>query len=257
MSLTALRTEDFRFSQPAPPSRSSAGAGPSPADGVLLDEVQPLDRDEELRVARVAQVDHLAHDARVVDRREAREAAEAVVAVDDDVPDPQVAQVGEERLGRRLPPRRRGARLAEEVRRREEEDARAAGTGSPRRGPPDDDAARARRERRGRVAVRALVVDLVLGEEALDVLALALRRGGEDDREAVLPRARDLLRRVREPVLEGEDRLGADRDGLARGDGGREGEERSAARRPRRAGPRRPRGASGSGATRPAARAFS
>ena len=75
------------------------------------------------------------------------------------------------------------------------------------------------------------------------MLALALRRRGEDDREAVPPRARDLLRRVREPVLEREDRLGADRDGVARGHGGREREDGPPRDVLSRAGRRPPRGA--------------
>ena len=150
--------------------------------GVFLDQVEPFDRDEELCVAGVAEVDHLADDARIVDPGEAHERAEAVVAVDDDVARPEVAEVGKKRLRRRAPLRRPGARLAEEVRRRDEKKA-AGAEAEARQRPAVDDAARARRERRDGVG---LEVDVVLVEKLLDVLALPLRRGGEDDREAAL-----------------------------------------------------------------------
>ena len=181
---------------------------------------------------------------------------EAVVAVDDDVPDLQVAEVRQERLRRGLAARRRGARLAEEIRRREEQDARRPEEEARAR-PARDDAARAGRERRDGVLGLSVVLDLVFVEEALDVLALALRLGGEENGEAVLPRARDLLRDVREPVLEGQDRLGPDRDRVAaRARRGRARRAR-AVRAPsvrRSASPAR---RAGSGTTRPALRAFS
>ena len=89
---------------------------------VLLEEVEPFDRDEEPGVPRVAQVDHLPRDAAVLDRHEAAEEADAVVAVDDEVPRLQVAQVGEERLGGGLAARGGGAGLAEDVGGREDEE---------------------------------------------------------------------------------------------------------------------------------------
>ena len=154
----------------------------------------------------------------VLDVRETRESSQPVVAMHDDVAHLQVAQVREERLRRGLPPRRLGARLAEEIHRREEEDARRTEEEARARAARED-AARPRRERRDHVFGLSLVLDLVLGEEPLHVLALALRRGGEHDGETVPPRAHDLLRHVRQPVLERQDRLRSDRDRLARRNG--------------------------------------
>ncbi len=191
------------------------GERPFAGRGVLLDEVQALDRHEQLRVSRVAHVHHLARQPRVLHVRETGELSEPVVAMHDDVAHLQVAEVREECLRRGLPPRGLGARLAEEIHRREEENARRAEHETRARA-AGDDAAGPRRERRDDVLGRSLVLDLVFGEQALHVLALALRRGGEQDREAVLPRARDLLRHVRQPVLERQDRLRSDRNRLAR-----------------------------------------
>ena len=193
---------------------------------VFLDEIQPFDGHEQLRVSGVTEVDHLADEAGVLDAREPRESPEAVVAMHDDVPDLQVTKVRQERFRRGFAARRRGARLAEEVRRREQQNARGPEE-KPRARAARNDAARAGREGRNDVLGSSLMLDLVFVEKALDVLALALRLGGEENGKAVLPRARDLLHDVREPVLEGQDRLRADRDLLASRHGRGEGDERA------------------------------
>ena len=168
---------------------------------VLLEQVEPLDRDEEPGVARVAQVDHLPRDAAVLDRHEAAEEADAVLAVDDEVPRLQVAQVGEEGFGGGLSARGGGAGLAKDVRGREDEQPPRTEEETRRRAAVDE-AAGSGRERRGRVSVRSGEGDLVLGEDPCEVLALSFRGGRQDDGEAVAPRALDLARDVGEAVLE-------------------------------------------------------
>ena len=84
---------------------------------VLLDQVEPLDRDEQLVVAVIAELEELLRASPAAAHAEllqADELADAVVDVDDEVADLQVAQVGEKRLGevaalsrRRGAPRRR------------------------------------------------------------------------------------------------------------------------------------------------------
>ena len=69
--------------------------------GVLLDEVEPLDRDEQLVLAGVAELHELLRREADVDLLQADEHADAVVDVDDEVADLQVAEVGEERARRR------------------------------------------------------------------------------------------------------------------------------------------------------------
>ena len=65
MSRMAFLTLVLAFSQDVPPSRSSGGLR---AAGVFLNEVEPLDRDEELVVAVIAQLEKLLHDVAVADR---------------------------------------------------------------------------------------------------------------------------------------------------------------------------------------------
>ena len=72
--------------------------------GVLLDEIEPLDRDEELVLAGVAELHELLRRRSDVDALEADEHADAVVHVDDEIVDFQVAEVGEKRARGRPPP---------------------------------------------------------------------------------------------------------------------------------------------------------
>ena len=101
MSRMAFLTRVFAFSHVVPPSLSSDGRDGA---GVLLDEIEPLDRDEELVLARVAELHELLRRRADVDALETDEHADAVVDVDDEIVDFQVAEIGEERAGGRPPP---------------------------------------------------------------------------------------------------------------------------------------------------------
>ena len=68
--------------------------------GVFLDQVEPLDRHEQLVVAGVAQLEELLHAVADANLLQADEHADAVVDVDDEVADLQIAKIGEKRLGR-------------------------------------------------------------------------------------------------------------------------------------------------------------
>ena len=98
MSRIAFLTRVLAFSQVVPPSRSSAGLRRA---GVALDEIEPLDRDEELVVAGIAELHELLRLDADLDALQADEHADAVIDVDDEVADLQVAEVGEERRASR------------------------------------------------------------------------------------------------------------------------------------------------------------
>ena len=68
------------------------------AAGVFLDQVETLDRHEQLRVAEIAKLEELLHDVAAGDGDllEADELADAVIDVNDQIADLEVAQVGEE-----------------------------------------------------------------------------------------------------------------------------------------------------------------
>ena len=83
--------------------------------GVLLDQVQPLDRNEELVLAGVAELHELLRRQADVDPLQADEHADAVVDVHDEVVDLQVAEVREERARRGAPPLVRLALFLEDV----------------------------------------------------------------------------------------------------------------------------------------------
>jgi hypothetical protein len=95
----AFFTRVLAFSHVAPPRRVE---GRARAAGVLLDQVEARDRDEQLVVARVAQLQELLRlvgpDGHLL---QADELADAVVHVDDQVAHLQIAKVGEEGLRRR------------------------------------------------------------------------------------------------------------------------------------------------------------
>ena len=99
MSRMAFLTRVFAFSHVVPPSLSSGWT----RAGVFLDEIEPLDRDEELVVAGIPQLHELLLRLPGAEGNlpEADERADAVVHVDDEVADLEVAQIGEKRLGRR------------------------------------------------------------------------------------------------------------------------------------------------------------
>ncbi len=108
MSRIAFLTRVLALSQVVPPSRSSAGCA---AARVLLDQVEALDRDEELVVAGVAEL----HELLGVERRRSSffrptNTADAVIDVDDVVADLEVAEVREEACGARPRPTARRPR---------------------------------------------------------------------------------------------------------------------------------------------------
>ena len=81
------------------------------AAGVLLHQVEALNRHEQLVVAVVAQLEELVRGVADADLLQADELADAVVDVHDQVADLEIAQVGEERRGQR-PFARRAAAMA-------------------------------------------------------------------------------------------------------------------------------------------------
>ena len=101
MSRMAFLTRVLAFSHVVPPSLSSAAAR---AAGVLLNEIEPLERDEQLVVAGVAELHELLRapgPAPTAELLQADEPADAVVDVDDEIADLEVAEVGQERASRR------------------------------------------------------------------------------------------------------------------------------------------------------------
>src|SRR5262249_17996680 len=97
------------------------------AAGVLLDEIEPLERDEELVVAGVAKLHELLLAGFAVRVRrtgrellEADESTDAVVDVDDEITDLQIAKIGEELTGGGTPALVYAPLFFEEIRFREE-----------------------------------------------------------------------------------------------------------------------------------------
>ena len=193
----AFLTRVFARSHVVPPSRSSGGLRRA---GVLLDEVEPLDRDEQLVVAGVAELEELLRAVADADLLQADEHADAVVDVDDEVADLEVAQVREKRLASptagapapgALPRRRRPRRRSGERRR--------AG-GSPRDRLPDG-------HQHGRVprvlgALDRHGEDLVVLEQLDRALGAARRRGDEQHRLALLAQPPDLGRPSRHAAVQ-------------------------------------------------------
>ena len=153
------------------------------AAGVLLDQIEPFDRDEQLVFAVIAELEKLLHD--VADAYgqllEADELADAVVDVHDVVADLEVAQIREERRGQRsLPARRRATALfLEDVRlgielqcrRRPAEAARQVALGDEHR-TLDTFVGLTRGQR----------ADLVVAQQFDRALGAAVRAGDEQDR---------------------------------------------------------------------------
>ncbi len=113
MSRIAFLTLVFARSHDVPPRRSIGGLRRA---RVLLHEVEPLDRNEQLVFAGVAQLEELLRCVADADLLQADEHADAVVDVDDEIADLEVAKIGEERLRRRSPPLGRAAVFFEDVR---------------------------------------------------------------------------------------------------------------------------------------------
>ena len=166
------------------------------AAGVLLDQVEPLDRDEQLVVAVVAELQELLHDVAAddADLLEADELADAVIDVDDEVADLEIAQVGEERrrqpsasgaLGRARRSSSKTSRLGVDLQRRR----RAAGsraTASPSATSTAPSRCVARRPTPGTRA------DVVVAQQFDGALGAAVRAGDEQDGVAALARLPDV-----------------------------------------------------------------
>ena len=164
------------------------------AAGVLLDEIEPLERDEQLVVAGVAELHELLRRRCPAPTREALQAdepADAVVDVDDEIADLQVAEVGDERARRRTcgararaaPPRR--DRVSAKSRRR------AAGRWKPRESWPVVTSTAARS--RSSASAPSARADVVVGEQLDRALGAARRGRDEHDGLAVLARLADLV----------------------------------------------------------------
>ena len=97
----AFFTRVFAFSQVVPPSLSSDGRA---APEVLLNEVQPLHRDEELVLAGIVELHELLSLETDFDPLQTHEYADAVIDVDNQVTRLQIAEIGEKRPCRRTPP---------------------------------------------------------------------------------------------------------------------------------------------------------
>ena len=180
--------------------------------GVLLDEIEPLDRDEELVLARVAELHELLRRRADVDPLETDEHADAVVDVDDEIVDLQVAEIGEERAGGRPPPLLvRLPLFFEDVGLGPELES-GLREPEPARQVPD-----AHEDGRGADILGALDrrrVDLVVGEQLDRALGAPRRVGDEDNRVAGLTPAADLGRPVRDTAGELERRLTGNVHGL-------------------------------------------
>ena len=106
-----------------PGRAAEAIEGGTCAARVLLDEVEPLNRDEQLVVARVAQFEKLLRIARGAWHRPAHgtqllqsdELADAVIDVHDEIADLQIAKVGEKRVRDAAPLLRRAPLFLEDV----------------------------------------------------------------------------------------------------------------------------------------------
>ena len=101
MSRMAFLTRVLARSHDVPPSLSSARLRRA---AVLLDEIEPLDRNEQLVFAGIAQLHELLHGVADADLLEPDEPPDAVIDVDDQVVDLEIAQVREERLRNRPVP---------------------------------------------------------------------------------------------------------------------------------------------------------
>ena len=175
--------------------------------GVLLDQVEPLDRHEQLVLAGVAQLEELLHAVADADLLQADEHADAVVDVDDEVADLEVAQVGEKRLRRRAAPLGRAPLLLEDVGLGVDLQARVRQAEAARQRADGD-------EHRGVARVLGALdrdgEDVVLLQQLDRALGAARRRRDEQHRLALVAQAADLGDPVGDAPLELDRRLAAD-----------------------------------------------
>ena len=177
--------------------------------GVLLNEIEPLDGDEQLVFAGVAKLHELLRLEPDVDPLESDEDADAVVDVDDEVAGLEVAEVRQERARRRLAALVDFPLFLEDV-----------GLGpelelcfrQPEAAAEMPDADQDGRRVRVLGALHRRGVDLVVGEELNRPLGAARRVRDEDHRVAALAAAADLLDPVLHAPGELDRRLTADVD---------------------------------------------
>ena len=180
------------------------------APGVFLDEIEPLERNEELVVAGVAELHELLlgrSGGRRIDGPDREplqpdESADAVVDVDDEVVEFEVAEVGDERAGGRLAAFVNAPFFLEEIGLGKDQQARVHQVEPARE-------RAGRHEHGGELEVVVLreraCPDLVVAEELDHALGAARRVGDEDDAIAAIARFLDLVDPVVDPpvVLEG------------------------------------------------------
>ncbi len=177
--------------------------------GVLLDEIQPLDRDEELVLAGVAELHELLRIEADVDALQADEMSDAVVDVDDEVAGLEVAEVGQERPRRRLAALVDLALFFEDVGLGPELEL---GLGQAEAAAQVADADEHRRRVRVARMFHRHGEDLVVGQELDRALGPAGRVRDEDHRVAALAAAPDFLDPVLHPPGELDRRLTPDVD---------------------------------------------
>ena len=175
--------------------------------GVLLDQIEAFDRDEQLVLARVPQLEELLLVVADADLLQADEHADAVIHVNDEVADLQIAQIREERLGRRSPSFGRPAVFFEDVGLGEQLQARLRQPESPRQAPE--------RDQHGRVprivgAIGLNGEDVVLLQQLDRPLGAARRRRHEHRRLAGLAQPPDLRHEIAHPAVQFDRRLAGD-----------------------------------------------
>ncbi len=175
--------------------------------GVLLDQIEPLDRHEQLVLARVAELEEFLHAVADADLLEADEHADAIVDVHDVVADLEVAQIRQEGLGRRAAALGSSALLLEDVRLGVDLEAGVGEAESARQ--------RANRDEHGGI-VRVLGAlhrnreDVVLLQHFDRTLGAARRRRHEQHRLPIIAKTPDLGHPVGDAPFELDRRLRSD-----------------------------------------------
>ncbi len=179
------------------------------AAGVLLHQVEALDRDEQLVVAVIAQLEELVRRVADADLLQADELADAVVDVDDEIADLEIAEIREERRRQRALARRAAAVtvLFEDVGFGVE---REGGVGQAHSAAERADGDQHRPGAHLAGAGRLLGADVVVGQHLDGAFGAALSFGHEHDRIAGSAAVPYFLHPVGNPAVEPLRRLGGD-----------------------------------------------